>query len=164
MKNSFETAFDRIVEVVMFENWLRFYFIAEKGDKLIISLPEKAVERIEKDYPTLFGLAEMLDGREIDHQSSVEAVCMFVAGRVETATPEHTIKEVFDSARFHMELNLFGMWVQNHEDQLDEAFIPFARWQQLYGEWRNTPKVQEHIASFEEQAARIAGNATETSQ
>ena len=69
----------RVAEIVMFENWLRFYFIAEEDDKLFIRIPTQAMEKLHANYPKLVGLAERLNGEEIDHKTSMQAVVMFTA-------------------------------------------------------------------------------------
>ncbi len=58
MSTEFVNAINAVSEVLMFENWLRFYFITEEGDKLFIRVPETAETRIREEYPHLFGLLE----------------------------------------------------------------------------------------------------------
>ncbi len=142
----FTSALDRITEVVMFENWLRFYFIVEEDEKLFIRLPDAALARLREHYPRTAGLAERLNGAEIDHQSSLNAVCLFVASEIDgVVIPPTLIETVFNSPRFHLELQLFNSWVQAHEEQLDAAFMEFSLWQQVYREWKNSDAVQERL-------------------
>ena len=60
-----------ILEAVMFENWLRFYFITEKlpadaapgtEPDLALAVPDAAMERIGKLYPHLAPLAASVNG------------------------------------------------------------------------------------------------------
>ncbi len=165
MSIDFDSAVKRIGEVVMFENWLRFYFIAEEGDKLFIRLPETAMERLRVNYAGLYGLAERLNGTEIDHKTSLSAVCMFVASEIDgVALPESLIGRVFDSTRFHLELQLFSAWVQAHEEQLDESFMEFALWRSMFEEWKGSSKVQEYIKTLMEKTPVSVRNTTETTQ
>jgi hypothetical protein len=139
------SAFDRVVEVVMFENWLRFYFLAEEGEKLFLRLPEKAMAQLKNRYAEFYGLAEYLQDTEISHEASVKAVCLFVSdGPGAIALPESRVAEVFDSSRFHLELQLFGSWVQGHEEQLDERFLEFSQWRELYARWKDTDEVRAY--------------------
>ena len=92
MKNLFETAFDRIVEVVMFENWLRFYFITEKpeaddAEALFLAVPEQGMQRIGELHGHLLPLAESLNGKKIDFETSRSAVCTYVVTEVACGTP-----------------------------------------------------------------------------
>lgn len=134
---------DRVASVVMFENWLRFYFITEEGDKLFIRLPEKAVEQIRKRYPSYYELAEILNNGEIDHQASLKAVCLHASTRFDGAPmSEVELGEVFDSQGFHVELQLFGSWVQAHEAMLDKRFMEFSEWQQAFATWKDSEEVR----------------------
>ena len=146
MPHDFTSALSRITEVVMFENWLRFYFIAEEDEKLFIRLPDAALDRLRDEYPHTAGLAERLNGTEIDHQSSLNAVCLFVASEIDGVVISPTmIETVFNSPRFHAELQLFNSWVQAHEEQLDAAFMEFSLWQRLYQEWKESDAVRDRL-------------------
>lgn len=144
MPSEFDAALERVMEVVMFENWLRFYFIEEQGDRLFINLPDKALEQIEKRYDTLHDLADRLNQRDLDHQLSMNEVCLFVAADFSSrGLAEDLPARVFDSNAFMVEMQLFGSWVQGHEEKLDESFLDFGSWQKLYKEWRQSEEVQE---------------------
>ena len=152
MTSEFDEAVNRISQVVMFENWLRFYFIAEEDDKLFIRIPTQAMEKLHANYPKLVGLAERLNGEEIDHKTSMQAVVMFTATEMNgLVLPEPLIEQIFDSPRFHLDLQLFSSWVQSHEEQLDAGFMEFSTWQSMFEEWRKSDKVQEY-------AAEVAGS------
>lgn len=145
MSAEFDAAVARIAEVVMFENWLRFYFIDEDGDKLFINLPEKALAQIEKRYGEFHDLADRLNGLTLDHQTSMNEVCLFVAADFGArGLPEDLPARVFDSQTFMLEMQLFSSWVQGHEEKLDEQFMEFGTWQKLYAEWRQSDEVQEY--------------------
>ena len=145
MSTELDTATNRITEVVMFENWLRFYFIAEEGGKLLLRLPEKAMEQLKKRYASFYELAERLNDVEIDHNTSLKEVCLFVAGGFDGhPLPEDVISRVFESPRFQLELQLFSHWVQAHEEQLDAGFAEFADWQRMFNEWKSSDEVKEH--------------------
>jgi hypothetical protein len=102
-----EAAVGRVAEVIMFENWLRFYFITEEDDKLFIRLPEKSLEQIQQRYKSHYDLAVMLNNEEIDHQHSLKAVCLHVAGNFDgRPLSEHVVAGVFDSPKFQLELQL----------------------------------------------------------
>lgn len=152
MKSDFENAVERIVQVVMFENWLRFYFISEEEDTLLIRVPEKGMFMLQKHYPTFYGLAEGLNNREITHAASLNEVCLFVASEVSgNALPEALVSRVFDSPAFQIELQLFSSWVQNHESLLDERFMEFKEWLAQYDLWRKSDEVQACRKRMEEQ-------------
>ncbi|MCL2123495.1 MAG: hypothetical protein FWH34_05345 [Desulfovibrionaceae bacterium] len=150
MSTAFQQALQRILEVVMFENWLRFYFITEAGEGgLALAVPEQGLMRIRECYPQLMPLAEELNGKEITFELSRLAVCTFVATRLDgKAMPADMANLVLDSAGFQLEMRLFNNWVQGYEEQLDKNFLDFSTWKRLFKEWRNSGKVKEWAASL----------------
>ena len=165
MDADFDAAVARITEVVMFENWLRFYFIDEEDDTLVLKLPEKALEQIQKRYGNLHDLADRLNEREVDHQTSMNEVCLFVANDFSArGIPEEIASRVFDSPVFQLELQLFGSWVQSHEEQLDQGFMDFTAWQKGYREWRDTDEVREYSKKLGASIPTMSSNNSETTQ
>ena len=150
MSTAFQQALQRILEVVMFENWLRFYFITKKGENdLALAVPEQGLMRIRERYPQLMPLVEELNGKEISFELSRRAVCAFVATQLDgKAMPADMANLVLDSGGFQLEMHLFNNWVQGHEEQLDKNFMDFSTWQRLFKEWRNSGKVKEWAASL----------------
>jgi hypothetical protein len=146
MTDALDGMVSRISQVVMFENWLRFYFISEENDgRLFIRLPEKAMEQLRTRYSAFYGLAESLNNREIDHRTSMNEVCLFVAAEIDGRSASgQGVRQIFDSAAFQAELQLFSAWVQAHEEQLDEAFMEFADWLARYEAWKQTAEVAEY--------------------
>jgi len=145
MPTEFQQAVRQILEVVMFENWLRFYFLAEtEGGGLALAVPEQGLARIREQHPQLLPLAEQLNGKEISFELSRQAVCTFTAARFDGKNLP--VSMVLDSAAFGLEMRLFNTWVQGHEEQLDRNFLDFSTWTRLFAEWRNSDKVQDWAA------------------
>ncbi len=142
---AFAKGVDNILEVVMFENWLRFYFISEKPhaeEGLFLAVPEQGMVRIKELYPHLYPLAEEMNDKELTFDSSRSAVCTFVVTEVDGKTiPKNMSDIVFDSSTFQIELHLFNTWVQSHENQLDEAFMEFGAWRNFFSQWRQSDAV-----------------------
>ncbi len=144
--DTFVKSIDKVLEVVMFENWLRFYFISEEdaSDKLFILVPEQGMKRIKELYPHLSLLAENVNAKEITFDSSRSAVCEHVIAEVDGKTiPKEMSTMVFDSITFQIELQLFNTWVSAHEEQLDESFLEFGAWRNFFSQWRQTDGVKE---------------------
>jgi hypothetical protein len=157
MSAEFVSAINTVSEVLMFENWLRFYFIAEEGDKLFIRVPETAEKRIREEYPHLFGLLELMNNKEITYETSRDAVCSFVASDVDGSRMKAgTSEKVFDSSLFQFEMQLFNIWVQSHEEQLDKNFMDLRKWQELFAEWKRSDKVKEYVAELKDASTRTA--------
>jgi hypothetical protein len=150
MSTAFQQAIGHILEVVMFENWLRFYFISEPEEgNLALAVPEQGLTRIREQHPQLMPLVEELNGKEISFELSRQAVCTFVATQLDGKDmPVNMADLVLDSSSFQLEMHLFNNWVQGHEEQLDVNFLDFATWKRLFAEWRNSGKVKEWAASL----------------
>ena len=162
MASEFDEAVNRITQVVMFENWLRFYFISEeKNGKLFIRLPENAMAQLKARYGAFHGLAERLNDREIDHQTSINEVCLFVAARIGgRGLSEQIVNQVFDSSPFQTELQLFSAWVRAHEEKLDERFIEFGDWLKQYELWKQTDEVEAYRKKIISHFARLVPDST----
>jgi hypothetical protein len=161
----FEDAIQRVVDVVMFENWLRFYFIEEHGDALRISLPEKSLEQLKTRYADYYDLADRLNNRDVDHQTSMSEVCLFITNDFSARRlPEDLAARVFDSPRFMLEMQLFGSWVQSHEEQLDQGFLEFNSWLERFREWRKSDEVREYSKKLAAQTPTMASHCPETTQ
>lgn len=152
-QEQFQKSVLQVLEAVMFENWLRFYFITEKteapadenGEKpLLLNVPDKGMERIKELYPHLLPLAEAMNGKEVDFETSRRAVCTFVLEHLDGATlPRDAAAGIFESAAFQIQMQLFNAWVQMHENQLDQSFLEFGAWRKLFAQWRETPGARD---------------------
>lgn len=153
-QEDFRNAVEAVLDAVIFENWLRFYFIVDKGEgeeeKLFIEIPEKGLEKIKNLYPQYLPLAQNLQNREIDFQTSQKAVCTFVLAHLDGHVfPQNMAQTVLSSAAFQLQMQLFNAWVQMHEDQLDQGFLQFDQWLDLFSQWRNGPGARELLAKLQ---------------
>ena len=136
---------DRIIESVMFENWLRFYFITsmtgekDEEEHLFLLIPEKAMQNIEKEYSDLLPMAQRLNNQELSFEVSQEAVSIYIAENIDgKIIPRDTAGSVIDSMAFQAQLQLFNTWIQLHQDQLEKGFVDFGTWRTLFAEWKNS--------------------------
>lgn len=161
----FSKAVKSISEVLIFENWLRFYFIDEEDDgKLFIRIPDKADMRIRENWPNMHTLADDLNNKEITPESSREAVVVFISDQLDgSAFKPGTAERVLNSTTFQFEMHLFSMWVEGHAEQLDETFQDFGSWLTMYADWKKSDKVKEYIdQTREKMKAAEAKTATDT--
>ncbi len=144
---AFAKAVETILEAVMFENWLRFYFISEpskQDEALYLSIPEQGMERIKELYPNLLPLAELVNGKELTFESSRAAICTYIITEIDGKVIAQNMSDtVFDSTTFQVELQLFNTWVQSHENQLDESFLEFGAWKNFFSQWRSSDAVKD---------------------
>jgi len=145
MTPEIEAAANRVADVIMFENWLRFYFISEEGDRLLIRLSEKAMEQIRQRCRAYCDLAAMLNNEEVDHQRSLKAVSLLISGSFDgVLLAGDELADIFDSPKFQLELHLFTHWLQSHEEKLDERFMGFDEWQKAFALWKDTDEVKQY--------------------
>lgn len=151
-QENFQAAMSKIMEVVIFEAWLRFYFIAEAKEKsegqkeeaeYLMAIPEKAMQKIKEYYPEMLPLAEELNDKPINFDISTRAILSFVIAHLEGKVfPKELIQSVLSSATFKARQELFHAWTQIHEKQLEEKFFDFGVWLNLYNKWADTEGVK----------------------
>lgn len=140
-QENFQKAVDEILRVIIFENWLRFYFIVEgKDGEIKLELPEKTLAKIAGLYPGYLPLAESLNGKTLDFETSRQAILMHVLDHLDgQKLPRGLADTVLSSSTFQTKLQLFNAWVQMHEDQLDQGFLDFGMWLGLFEDWAAGP-------------------------
>ena len=110
-------------------------------------------------YRELLPLAESLNGKEISFALSQQAVCSFVMEHLDgKVMPQRMAETVFDSTTFQTRMQLFNAWVQMHENQLDQSFMEFGSWRELFAQWCSTDQVKELATRMA--APRAEGNGT----
>ncbi len=152
----FATAVDRMMDAIIFENWLRFYFIAERAGQedgepeLVLSIPDKAMEKIRSRYGTLQSMAEYLNGREASLENSRSAIVDFVRQELEgTLIPVGGVAAYFDTRAFQGRNQVFNAWVQAAEEMLDRQFLDFDQWKQLFAAYCETDSAKHLMERLE---------------
>lgn len=172
-QEQFQQSVTQVLEAVMFENWLRFYFIEERPETvahdegetpLFLAVPEKGMARIKDLYPHLLPLAEEMNERLVDFETSRRAVCTFVLEHLDGASmPRDTAGAIFESATFQMRLQLFNTWLDLHEAQLDKDVLEFGAWRTLFAQWLETPGARDLVARLSA-SANVMPKAAQTTQ
>ncbi len=147
-QEQFKKSVSAILEAVMFENWLRFYFITPMTDEkesedadphLFLTVPDKGMNNIKALYPNLLPMAEFMNHKEVTFEVSQQAVCTFVVENLDGVIMERdTAGSIMDSMAFQLQLQLFNTWVQLHENQLESSFFDFGSWRDLFAEWKDS--------------------------
>ncbi len=152
----FHEATEGMLEAVMFENWLRFYFLCEEerpGEEepgLRVVIPERAMERIRGLYGPLARLAEAVNGEEATLARSRDAVCDYIRTEMEgELIPAGSVASYFDTRAFQTALQLFNVWVQACEDFLDRQFLDFGQWRSNFQAWRASDQGRSVAAQIE---------------
>lgn len=152
-QEEFQQAVRRILEIVMFENWLRFYFIVEDAGAaksendapapegiLRIELPERSLQKIKDLYPDMYPLAVSMNNKQVDFDISRRSVLTHILDNVDGRQIARGLAQtVFSSSAFQKDMQLFHAWVQIHEEQLDKGFLDFGTWRKLFFEWEKGP-------------------------
>ena len=157
----FAKAVNRMMDAIIFENWLRFYFLAEEEGKdqeegrLMIAIPEKAMGQIAQRYGSLREMAETLNGHEASLENSRAAIVNFVKREVEgSLVPAGGLAACFDSLAFQNSLHLFNAWIQAAEDMLDASFYDFDQWRDLFASYKDSEAGQTLMHQMEEDARK----------
>ena len=160
-QEKFQQAVKDVLSGVMFENWLRFYFIsevegekdAEGNPKLAIVIPEKGMEKIKELYPRMLSMAEYVNGKEASFATSQSAVCTWIACEVDgKSVQQGTSQALVNSKAFQTASTLFNIWVQAYEQQLDQQFLDFGQWVKLFETWRASDQGKDMEMKIEMQA------------
>ncbi len=69
---SIKNAVKDALEIFQFDQWLRFYFVVEKNDGLMIEIPEDVLNQIHEDHPELHRLADLVNNAVTDYKRSQE--------------------------------------------------------------------------------------------
>jgi hypothetical protein len=134
-----------ILRIMMFEQWVRFYFLEDREGTLYVNVPEEARERIQEKQPDLLPLAEMMDGDDVTYEKCQATVCAFASSRLDGQkfAPD-ILPKAFDSKDFKVDLYMFQLWNRGHEKYLDERFHDFEEWEEMFSEWSKLEEVQQY--------------------
>ena len=142
-------ALEDAMEVIMFETWVRHYFLTEKDGKLFVDIPQDVQDDVESKHPHVAGLSALMNQDFIDQESSQRAVCSFIAARLDgTRYESNFMSHVLDHRNFKIESYVFNVWLRMHEQFLDEERKPFEEWKEMYENWRKMEQVAEYVAKL----------------
>jgi hypothetical protein len=134
-----------IVEVFMFEQWLRHYYVVEKGGALRIEVSEADLKAIYEAEAHLAPLVDMLNNAEISPEKSQTTVGAFVGARYDGSKyGPGVVSSALNSKGFKVEMYVFGVWMKGHMAYLDERRMPFAEWREMYAGWNSLDQVKEY--------------------
>lgn len=151
---SIKNAVKDALKIFQFDQWIRFYFIKQKGEELWIDIPDDVLAKIKEEDPHLFNFAELVNNAVTDYQRSQENVCSFIAARLDGQKYEQTVlPQVFDNSTFKVEMYIFNVWLKMHEPHLDEEPMTFPEWMEMYEGWNSMDEVKEYRAKLVESGA-----------
>lgn len=140
-----------VAKVFHFEFWLRYYFIEERDEQLF-AISDEQMERMRRQFPDFAELAERVRAAALSPELSQTVVVEFLQLHYEGSRfPPNSVPVVLDSKEFSLEMCLFDMWMNLHEDQLMQKIYGFDSWMHFFEEWRKTDKAQQLMQSFKVQ-------------
>ena len=149
-QEQFKQAIQSMLDAIIFENWIRFYFLMEEEEqagkeaRIYIGIPDQAMSRIRENYGALIHMAEQLNGKEATLETSRNAVCDFIRREYEgNIIPQGSVTAYFDTHSFQIELQLFNIWVQGSETFLEQQFMDFNQWRASFRNWCNSEHGQQ---------------------
>lgn len=142
---SVKNAVKDALEIFQFDQWVRFYFVKQKGEELWVEISEDVMADLKEKVPGLYAFAEMVNNAVTDYKRSQDNVCSFVAARLDGQKYEPSVlPKVFDNAGFKVEMYIFNVWLKMHEQYLDEEYMDFDGWMEMYEGWNSMDEVQEY--------------------
>lgn len=163
MKSHLDLAIEKIAAVFKFEHWLRFYFIREVDGQLVLDIPEKAALKLEEEYPRYAALVGELSTQTLCPETSQNCIATFITEQIGGVEVDHDyIPHVLNSKKFALELMTFNAWVEVNESRLEQGFLPFSAWNDLFEAWKKTPAARDVKAALvnAENAARTPDSTT----
>ncbi len=117
----------------------------------MIEIPEDVLNQIHEDHPELHRLADLVNNAVTDYKRSQENVCAYVGARLDGQKYESTVlPQVFDNSTFKVEMYIFNVWLKMHEQHLDEEYMNFNGWLEMYDGWNSLDEVKEYRAKLVE--------------
>jgi len=147
---SVKNAVQDALEIFQFDQWLRFYFVEQKEEEnLWIEIPDDVMAQIKEDHPALHRLADLVNNAKTDYKRAQENVCAYVGARLDGQKYEATVlPQVFDNSTFKVEMYIFNVWLKMHEPHLDEEYMNFEGWMEMYEGWNSMDEVKEYRAKL----------------
>lgn len=134
---------EHAINLVFFEQWLRFYFITEEEGELYIRMPNEAYQALAAQNPDMLSMAQALNNKIINHQAALTALCdNMLSGDYALNASEWA--QVLGGNDFQLLLQLLGFWVQAEEDELDAKQLPFNEWKERFMLWKETEAVKDY--------------------
>ena len=148
---SVKNAIKDALEVFQFDQWLRFYFVVEKDGQLWVEVPGDVMKKIEEEHPLMHRFADLVNNAVTDYKRSQDNVCSHIASRLDGQKYEGTVlPQVFDNSTFKVEMYIFNVWLKMHESHLDEKYMDFNGWLEMYEGWNSLDEVKEYRAKLVE--------------
>lgn len=120
----------RMLEAVIFEQWLRFSWITEDADgDFCIQIPEDTAREISTDYPLFKSLLERLNGTIVDANMACSAILAFAQDELGENAPA-----VLDDTVFQENVSRFHLWLHEQVDMLEAHPYNFDQWKTLFME------------------------------
>lgn len=149
-KEETSQAIHDLSQVFKFELWLRFYFIQEKEEKLVLNLDDQILQKIRENYGHLAELAQELNQKE---ELTPEICRKAIVDHIQHQFDGHKyqaglVPQILDHSIFNTEIQLFNTWASLHEDQLDQKVLDFEKWLELFNEWKQSDSAQKVAQSI----------------
>lgn len=143
--DNFSDDAENILKAVIFENWLRFHFMAEKaGETPWLEVSAQNLAKIKNLYAPFLPLAEELNHGAITFAKSRQAICNHILNYLEgRGLSSEKGAEILNSSGFRNSLELFHAWLELHETQLATGFLEFTVWLDFFGQWRASQGARE---------------------
>ncbi len=132
-----------IMDAIIFEQWIRFYFIDEMKtageSKEAVLIPNKAMERIHKRYGKLAFIAELLNYKPVHAPTSKAVIMAYIKMKLcGSVIPADCKLESCLDTSLAVRLRVFNLWVRQNITMLSKRSLAFDRWCNLFEAYLET--------------------------
>ncbi|MDQ7031950.1 MAG: hypothetical protein Q9M37_04435 [Desulfonauticus sp.] len=139
---------NKVIQVFQFEHWLRFYFIQEKNNKLKFDFDQNFLNQLKNCYGDLVEIAENLNHKNLTPELSQQIIVEFLQKHFEKIEGREVVAPILDSKNFFREMQLFNVWLNLFENQLEEKILPFEVWISLFQKWKESDQGKKILYSL----------------
>ena len=153
----FDAAAKEMLDIMIFETWIRFYFLKQEGENLRVEIPEETMKYLKENTSQYYDLAELMNNDAIDFEKSQQTVCSYINARLDGQKYETgMVMGVFDSKQFKISHYIFTLWLKRHEQVFDETPHTFEEWLESHWGWRDMDEVKNYQKKLMETSPNTA--------
>lgn len=150
-----QEATESVAKIIRFEFWLRFYFVQEIENRLRLVLSDEQRKKLEK-YAPWHELAEDLLGKDLNENVCRVNLSTFINRHYDGRQfASGIISKVFDSKDLEQAQRMFMIWVQLHEEALEQKIWDFDHWEKSFSLWKKSDTGQQVLLSNDQPTSKV---------
>ena len=128
---------DECLAGVIFESWLRFQFLEECENSVILKIPAAWLQEISRLAPALQKIASSLNNKPPTLEAARAAILEYMAEILNmNANGNKSPKDILENGDFQKKLENYHAWLASHEKAL--PLMEFPAWLKEFSKTNNT--------------------------